>query len=145
MKHYRLDAISNSLGMEPNVASGRRELCWWIVARQNLEAVTVVGLRQFDRLLLTVSNEHLPTFDEIGPLLDFPIAHLVRTVPGRDAMAPPQLAGNAPGLDVLEPVEPRLRPAFGYDPDLALARRLDHRLHQRCGVDIPLVGQPRLD
>ena len=36
-------------------------------------------------------------------------------------MAPPQLARDAPGLDVLEPVEPGLGPGLGHDLDVALA------------------------
>ncbi len=66
-------------------------------------------------------------------------------VPSRNPVTPPQLARDAPGLDILEPVEPGLLPGLGDDLDLARSRRLDRRLGQRRGVDIPLVGQPRLD
>ena len=66
-------------------------------------------------------------------------------VPRRDAVAPPELARHAPGLDVLEPVEPGLLPGLGNDRDVARAHRLDRRLGERLCVDIPLVGQHRLD
>ena len=46
-------------------------------------------------------------------------------VPGRNAVAPPQLARDAPGLDVLEPVEPGLLPGLGHDPDVAVLHRLE--------------------
>ena len=54
-------------------------------------------------------------------------------------------ATDAPRLDILEPVEPGLLPGFGHDRDVARAHRLDRRLGQRRGIDIPLVGQPRFD
>ena len=65
--------------------------------------------------------------------------------PGRDPMAPPQLARDTPGLDVLEPVIPGLGPAFGNDPDCTRAGCFDDRLYQCRGVDIPLIGKPWLD
>ena len=66
-------------------------------------------------------------------------------VPGRYPVAPPQLAADAPGLDILHPVEEGLLPAFGDDFYPPIAHRLDRILRQFFGIDIPLVGQPRLD
>ena len=40
----------------------------------------------------------------------------VRAVPGRDAMAPPQLAGHVPVADVRQPVLPGLLEPLGQDP-----------------------------
>ncbi len=36
-------------------------------------------------------------------------------IPGRNPVAPPELARHAPGLDVLQPVEPGLLPGLGHD------------------------------
>ena len=60
-------------------------------------------------------------------------------------MPPPQLARHAPGLDIVQPVIIGLGPAFGHHLDRARSHRLDRRAGQRLGIDIPLIGQPRLD
>ena len=60
-------------------------------------------------------------------------------------MAPPELARNAPRLDVLEPVEIGLLPGLRHELGLALAHGRDRRLGERLGVDVPLVGEPGLD
>ena len=60
-------------------------------------------------------------------------------------MAPPELPRDAPGLDILHPVEIGLFPALRYDLDIAVANRLDRRLGEGFGIDIPLIGQPWLD
>ena len=44
-------------------------------------------------------------------------------VPGRDLVAPPELARDAPGLDVLEPLEVGLLPVLGHELGLALRAR----------------------
>jgi hypothetical protein len=69
----------------------------------------------------------------------------VGTVPGRDLMAPPELARNAPGLNVAHPVEVGVLPALGDDPCLAALHGFDSGLGQGRGVGIPLNGQPRLE
>ena len=66
-------------------------------------------------------------------------------VPGGNPMAPPQLPRHAPGLDVLEPVEPGLRPSLRHDPDVALLHGLKRWKRELGGVDVPLIGEPRLD
>src|SRR5690606_33136455 len=54
-----------------------------------LDRLAIVLLGRCLGFVLVVSNESL----------------VVRTIPGRNLMAPPQLARNAPRLDVLEPGE----------------------------------------
>jgi hypothetical protein len=66
-------------------------------------------------------------------------------VPGRDAMAPPQLARDAPVLDVGHPVHVGLGPQLGDEAGLAALDRGDRRLGQRLGLDEPLLHQHRLD
>ncbi len=60
-------------------------------------------------------------------------------------MAPPELAGDAPGLDVPQPLEVGLLPVPGQEGGVALLHRLDRRLGQGLGVDVPLVGEEGLD
>src|SRR5690606_30079864 len=60
-------------------------------------------------------------------------------------VAPPELARNAPGLDVPQPFEIDLGIAGGLEGGVALFHRLDGRLGQDLGVHIPLVRKPRLD
>ena len=60
-------------------------------------------------------------------------------------MAPPDLPRNAPGLDVLHPVEEGRFPLLRHEHGLALAHRRDRRLRQRLGVDVPLIGEERLE
>jgi len=60
-------------------------------------------------------------------------------------MTPPQLARDAPGLDVFEPVEPGLLPGLGDDPDVAVLHRLQRGKRELGRIDIPLVGEPWLN
>ena len=69
----------------------------------------------------------------------------VRPVPRRDPVAPPELARDAPGLDVAHPLEVGLLPVLRHERGLAALDRRDRRLGQLGGVHVPLVGQPRLD
>jgi hypothetical protein len=65
-------------------------------------------------------------------------------VPDGNAMPPPELAADAPVLDILEPVEVDFAPALRVKLDMAVAHGglglLDARITQP-----PLPGQPRLD
>ena len=87
--------------------------------------------------------------DQIQRAVAFVVAEIgrrqVEPVPDRNPVPPPELARNAPGLDVLQPVEIDLRIAFGQDHGLPAAHRVDRRLHDPRGVDEPLVGQHRFD
>ena len=60
-------------------------------------------------------------------------------------MAPPELARDAPGLDVLHPVEIGLLPVLRHEPGAAGLHRGDRRRGELLGVDVPLVGEERLD
>ena len=74
-----------------------------------------------------------------------PMRGQIKPVPHRDLMPPPELARDAPGLDVLEPVVIGLLPALGQDADGAALHGVKRRAHDAGGVDEPLVGQHRLD
>jgi hypothetical protein len=65
--------------------------------------------------------------------------------PRRNAMPPPQLARDAPVVDVVHPVQINLLVVFGNDRDLAALRRFDGAIGQRFDLDEPLLGKPRLD
>ncbi len=69
----------------------------------------------------------------------------VRAVPDRDAVAPPQLARDAPVVQVVDPVEVPLLHLLRVDLDLAVADRVAGGLGERADLDPPLHGQPRLD
>ena len=69
----------------------------------------------------------------------------VRPVPGRDLVAPPELARNAPGLDVFHPVEIGLLPVLGHELVRPSRTASMAGFGKRLGVDVPLVGQERLD
>src|SRR5260221_9311012 len=74
-----------------------------------------------------------------------PTFALVKAIPGRNPVPPPQLPRPAPRLNFLEPVEPGLGPGLGDDPDIALLHCLKRGKRELGRVDIPLVGEPRLD
>ena len=69
----------------------------------------------------------------------------VRSVPRRNLMAPPELARDAPGLDVFHPVEIGRFPILRDELGLAVAHGGNRRLRQFLRVDVPLVGEKRLD
>src|SRR3546814_9221618 len=75
-------------------------------------------------------------------------------------MAPPQLAADAPVLDVVEPLEIGGLPVVGHEADATGFDRIDRGPGDRmqpartglaivaclaCPIDKPLVGQVRLD
>ncbi|MDT4793166.1 hypothetical protein FQZ97_256800 [compost metagenome] len=66
-------------------------------------------------------------------------------VPGRDAVAPPQLAADAPVLDVAHPAEVHVLVLLRHELDAAVFHGGDGRFGQRLGGDVPLVGEPGLD
>ena len=81
-----------------------------------------------------------------GPGLHVGDRHVaVGAVPGRDAVAPPQLAADVPVVDVLEPVEEDLLEALGHDPGALLAHGLHGPLGHGLDVDEPLRLEARLD
>ena len=74
---------------------------------------------------------------------DINIAFIV--VPGRYAVSPPELAADAPVLDVVHPFKVRLGPVLGNELDLAGLNRLNCRFRQWLDLHVPLVGQVGLD
>ena len=70
---------------------------------------------------------------------------IVRPVPSRNAVTPPELARDAPRLDIAHPLEISLRPALRDDLHRAVFDGLDRRLRHLFGVDVPLVRKHRLD
>ncbi len=60
-------------------------------------------------------------------------------------MSPPELARDAPGLDVLHPVEIGLLPVLGHEHGAARAHGVDGAHRERLGVHVPLVGEERLE
>src|SRR5205807_3252954 len=65
--------------------------------------------------------------------------------PRRNAMPPPQLARDAPVVNIVHPVQINLAVVVGDDGDLAALDRLDRLLRQRLDLDEPLLRKPRLD
>ena len=68
----------------------------------------------------------------------------VLAVEHRDAVAPPQLATDAPVLKVLHPGGVGLRPARGVEGDLAGVDGVERRPLELVDGHKPLLGQPRL-
>ena len=89
------------------------------------------------------------TWDEYKAMLettkDKPGAMPVGAVPGRDAMAPPQLTGHVPIADIGKPVLPGLLEALGQDPGPAGARGIQRPLGEWLGADEPLGLESRLE
>ena len=59
-------------------------------------------------------------------------------------MAPPELARDAPVVDVLHPLEVGLRILLRRELDVALLDRRDGLVRQRLNLDEPLRRKPRL-
>src|SRR5690606_26429482 len=76
-------------------------------------------------------------------LLDKNLA--IRPEPGGNAMPPPELARDAPGLDVAHPFIIGVGPFLGHEFRLARLHRTNGRLSQRRGISEPLVREQRLD
>ena len=88
----------------------------------------------------------LPQWAQCGGILaaDGHLAAIV-AVPDRDAVPPPQLAADAPILDVLQPVVIDLGEAFRHDLDAAIPHRCQGGFGQRLDLDEPLGGDHRLN
>ena len=79
---------------------------------------------------------------DAGPLLAAPGG--VAVVNG-NAVAPPELARNAPIADVVHPIEVDPREVVGNDPDPTVADDLHGWVGQRLDLQIPLVEEQRLE
>ena len=66
-------------------------------------------------------------------------------VPGRDAVAPPELAGDAPVVDVVHPLEIGLGPVRRDELDRAVLDDADGLVGERLDADEPLPREVRLD
>ena len=66
-------------------------------------------------------------------------------VPCRNAMAPPELARNAPRFNVAHPLEVSLLPVLRDEARVTLLHRCDGGFGKRRGIDVPLVSQKRFD
>ena len=73
----------------------------------------------------------------------FPAA--VLAVEHGDAVTPPQLAGNAPIMHVLHPVDIGLGEALRHELDRAVVHDADGLLGKRLHLDEPLRGDEGLD
>ena len=69
----------------------------------------------------------------------------VLAVPGGDLVSPPQLARDAPVVDVAHPAEELGLPLLRDEADAARLHRLDHGSGQRPGLHEPLLAEQRLD
>ena len=66
-------------------------------------------------------------------------------IPGRDAMAPPQLAADAPVLNIAHPLVIGLVPVLRYEADAASLDCSDRRPGQWLDAHVPLIGEVRFD
>ena len=70
---------------------------------------------------------------------------VLRAVPDRDAVAPPQLARDSPVVHVVHPVEVALLHGLRVDDGVAGAHGVAGHLRQLVDLDKPLQRKPRLD
>ncbi len=108
-------------------------------------AIILARLR--DRVRLRGGHERLDHGLELLAAAEQQRPFLLRRepVPGRDPVPPPELARDAPRLNVLHPVEISRLPLARHEHHASGAHRRDRRLRQRVRVDVPLVGEERLD
>ena len=66
-------------------------------------------------------------------------------VPRRDAMSPPQLARDAPVVNVAHPLEVGFGVVLGNELDVAVLDHFDRAIRQRLNLHEPLRRQARLD
>ncbi|MNH03251.1 hypothetical protein D3C79_625080 [compost metagenome] len=69
----------------------------------------------------------------------------VHVIPGRNAVAPPQLTGYAPVLNVAHPAEVHVFVLLRHELNFALLNGFHRHFRQRRSAHVPLVGQHRLD
>ena len=93
-----------------------------------------------------------PGVEDVGVLLPAlalgrldPAVDLLAAVPDGDPVAPPQLARDAPGADVLHPLEVAPPLALGADADAAVADDLERGLGELVHAAEPLQRDQRLD
>src|SRR5258708_38364609 len=69
----------------------------------------------------------------------------VRAIEGRDGMAPPQRAADAPIADILEPVKIHLLEPLRHNLDATILHRRDGFFGEGVHFDEPLFADHRLD
>src|SRR5262245_44105501 len=69
----------------------------------------------------------------------------IRAVPHRNTMSPPQLAADAPILDVFHPVVISLLEALGHNFDASIFYGFERSFSQRLNGHKPLFRDHRLD
>src|SRR6266487_1588762 len=102
----------------------------------------VASLCQIDSFAFCLGNKDFMLIEKSRAPVIF--KSLFKSVPGRNLVAPPELARDAPGLDVLHPIEIGRFPLFRDKDSAVVTNGADRLLRQRLGVDIPLIGQERL-
>ena len=101
---------------------------------------------QWADMSLVQEAQHLSEVKRAVPFVVLEVGRTeVEAIPNRDLMPPPELAGDAPGLDVFQPVEIDLPVLLGHDVGVAGTHRLNRGAHDFVGVDEPLVRQHRFD
>ena len=93
-------------------------------------------------------ERHIGAQRVLRACLGFIAAHIhvaVRIEPRRDAMTPPQLAADAPVLQVFHPVAISVDPVARHEAHVAVVGQLQAAFAQRVHLHEPLVGQVRLD
>ncbi|CCK17247.1 hypothetical protein BN136_3257 [Cronobacter universalis NCTC 9529] len=66
-------------------------------------------------------------------------------VPGRDTVAPPELTGDTPVLNIAHPGEVHVFVLLRHKLNIAVFYRFHRRFRQHVGTHVPLVGQHRFD
>ena len=69
----------------------------------------------------------------------------VGTVPDGDSVSPPELAADAPVLDVAHPVVVGVLPVVRHEADAPVLHRGDGRSGQGRDAHVPLIGEIGLD
>ncbi len=128
--------------------------------RAGVEAPQVVGLLRPPEGGEGPKPRAEPGVEHVPVLLDRPSAsrargegllrrdgHLaaVAAVPDRDPVPPPELARDAPVVDVFEPVQVDALEALRHERHPAIVRRLDCRRCKRRHLDEPLLADQGLD
>src|SRR5271165_540620 len=110
--------------------------CLFAFFNMRRQAIVPRGLSK--RLSFALCNERLPIRVAVADVI------LGRPVPGWNLMPPPELAGNAPGLDAFHPVEIGRLPIARHKHGASLAYCLHRGLREPLGADVPLIGEKGL-
>ena len=98
---------------------------------------------EYVRILMDMVAMALRAFRQVGAGRRDSAA--VIAVPDRDTMPPPKLAGNAPVMDVRQPLDICFRETFRDELGLAGGNSFHSRTGKRFHLDEPLLGGHRFD